>query len=164
MLFLKKFLWKLMALNVLPDAVLQVSDSGDIICYNKKAAQILGLDESETAINFSAVFENGFEHVKESAKTQKPVAVNTLSNDVKFYYEINVSENSLGYIVTLRDLTALTGELLNDDKVKRFNGEKNAMLSLLENDIKSPLTSISGFSKGLLDGLGGALTEKQEKL
>ena len=37
------------------------------------------------------------------------------------------------------------------------------MLAKLEGDIKSPLTSISGFAQGLLDGLGGNLTEKQAK-
>ena len=37
------------------------------------------------------------------------------------------------------------------------------MLVKLEGDIKSPITSITGFSQGLLDGIGGELTEKQAK-
>lgn len=160
---LKKILWSLFTVNNLPDAVLEVDNSGEIKCYNKKAAQLLGLDENENSINFSSVFENGMEYIIKSDKYQKPVAVNTSDKNVKFYYELNAAKNLSGYTVTLRDLTALTSEIHNDEKIKRFNGEKNAMLALIENDIKSPITSISGFSKGLLDGLGGKLTEKQEK-
>lgn len=37
------------------------------------------------------------------------------------------------------------------------------MLVKLEGDIKSPISSITGFSQGLLDGIGGNLTEKQAK-
>lgn len=163
MWLLKKFLWSLLAVNNLPDAVLEIDNNGEIKCYNKKAAQLLGLDENETAINFSTVFEDGIEYVIKSDKYQKPVAVNTNDKNAKFYYELNANKTLNGYLVTLRDLTALTSEIHNDEKTKRFNAEKNAMLALLENDIKSPITSISGFSKGLLDGLGGKLTEKQEK-
>ena len=44
-----------------------------------------------------------------------------------------------------------------------MNKDKNIMLSKLTHDFKSPLQSIIGFSNALSDGLGGNISEKQEK-
>ena len=67
------------------------------------------------------------------------------------------------YFITIRDVTAMTNVLTIAERTGRLNKEKNLMLVRLSNEIKSPIQSIIGFSQALLDGLGGAITDKQTK-
>ena len=66
-------------------------------------------------------------------------------------------------MVTIRDITAMTNILSNAEQTSQFNNEKNAMLVKVANEIKSPINSILGFSQALIDGLGGEITDKQDK-
>ena len=43
------------------------------------------------------------------------------------------------------------------------NREKNNFLIKLANDFKAPIQSIVGFSQAMADGLGGEMSEQQEK-
>lgn len=162
----KNILWILSAyntINTLPDAVIYVSNTGKLRNYNKKASQIFELDQSSQTLNINDIIVNGFTQLKLSVNTSKPVLSTATVTGKQFYIELNAVKKTFGYSVTVRDLTKLTSEIINDEKTQLFNNEKNAMLAKLESDIKSPITSISGFSKGLLDGLGGELSEKQAK-
>jgi hypothetical protein len=120
-------------------------------------------DDSTVVTNINDVIKNGSEHINESLDLSRPILATATIPGREFYVEMNAIQKGKGYCLSVRDLTKLTNEIFNDDKTLRFNGEKNAMLAKLEGDIKSPITSISGFSRGLLDGLGGDLTEKQAK-
>ena len=57
----------------------------------------------------------------------------------------------------------MTKVLANAEKTGKLNKDKNIMLTRLSHDFKSPLQSIIGFSNALLDGLGGQISEKQDK-
>lgn len=152
-------------INSLPDSIVFIDQIGDIKKYNRKACEVFGLNnyKDPVTVNFNDIVRNGFDLMIESIETSRPVLATAKIPEREFYVEISASKKGKGYCVSIRDLTKLTKEIFNDDKTLRFNGEKNAMLSKLEGDIKSPITSISGFSQGLLDGLGGELTEKQAK-
>ncbi len=163
----KDFWWSLTAfktINNLPDSVIFVNPEGVIEQYNKKAQEVFGLTYDEfTHVKFSDIIQNGMDVIKTSLNNSKPVLATAMIPGREFYVEINAAKKGKGFCVSLRDMTKLTKEIVNDEKTLKFNNEKNAMLVKLEGDIKSPITSISGFSKGLLDGLGGELSEKQAK-
>ena len=163
----KDFWWSLtafMTINNLPDSVIFVNSDGVIEQYNKKACEVFGLVYDEFHhTRFNDIVQDGMLKIRESLKYSKPVLATAAIPGREFYVELNASKKGNGICVSLRDMTKLTNEILNEEKTLKFNNEKNAMLVKLEGDIKSPLTSISGFSQGLLDGLGGELTEKQAK-
>lgn len=148
----------------MPDSVLYVNSDGLVIMANEKAFDCFKLLKKDiNDIEIDEFVKDGMSMIQYSIKIQQPVPALARIPGRDFYIELNAVEQDFGYCVTIRDLTMLTKEIVTEDKIARFNGEKNAMLVKLERDIKAPLTSISGFSQGLLDGLGGNLTEKQEK-
>jgi len=164
----KKLWWAVTAFKTidnLPDSIIFVNSEGNITRFNKKAREVFNLNEpdEDTTVEFNCIIKDGMDAVKTSLETSKPVLASAYVTGREFYVELNVSRSGSGYCINLRDMTKLTNEIVNDEKTLRFNNEKNAMLVKLEGDIKSPITSISGFSQGLLDGLGGSLTEKQAK-
>lgn len=164
---LKDLWWNLTAyqtINNLPDSLIFVNADGFITKFNYKAKEVFGLKTDEIVpIRFNDIIDDGMKLVKASLSATKPILAVAKIPGREFYVELNAAKHGHGYCICLRDMTKLTNELVNEDKTIRFNNEKNAMLAKLEGDIKSPITSISGFSKGLLDGLGGELTEKQTK-
>lgn len=164
----KDLWWALSAYKTIdnfPDSVIIINSEGNITRFNKKAYELFGLSDVETSpiVSFSTIVKDGMEHVKDSIMNAKPVLATATVPGREFYVELNATRHHSGYCVNLRDMTKLTNEIFNEDKIIKFNNEKNAMLAKLESDIKSPITSINGFSQGLLDGLGGDLTEKQAK-
>ena len=53
-------------------------------------------------------------------------------------------------------------QVLNNVKTN-VSEDKNLFLIKLANDFKSPLQSIVGFSQAIADGLGGEISEQQDK-
>lgn len=164
---LKDIWWMVTAsqtINDLPDSIIFVDSKGFVKRANKRAFECFGLTIEETSpIMLKDFINEGMDAVYSSLKSQKPVVVTASIPGRDFYAELNASKKSDGFCVAIRDLTKLTDELVTEEKIARFNGEKNAMLVKLDSDIKSPINSITGFSQGLLDGLGGELSEKQAK-
>lgn len=165
--FLKDLWWTITAANTindLPDSIIFVDSKGFVKRANKKAFECFGLTIEETSpIMLKDFIKDGMDAVYSSINAQKPVVATASIPGRDFYVELNAHKKGNGYCVAIRDLTKLTDEIVTEEKIARFNGEKNAMLVKLENDIKSPINSISGFSQGLLDGLGGELSDKQAK-
>ena len=159
----KNFIWSFSSVNSLPDACIFVDKTGLIRYSNRRAKDLLGFDAGDEFKKVDDVIVNAMSAIDRSAQFLIPVLVSTLPEQNGLYVELNAVKNFGGYTVTIRDLTNLTNTKAEAENILRFNGEKNAMIAMLENDIKSPITSISGFSQGLLDGLGGVLTEKQAK-
>lgn len=164
---IKDIWWNLTAyktIDCLPDSLIFVNSEGLITKFNEKASEIFGLKNDEIVLTrFNDIIKNGMQSIKESLDFSKPVLATATVSNKEFFVELNAMKKGHGFCVSVRDMTKLTTELINEEKTLRFNNEKNAMLSKLEGDIKSPITSISGFSRGLLDGLGGELSEKQHK-
>ncbi len=162
----KKLWWFLNASNTiknLPDSVIYADASGYIIQANKSASVCFGIENTKTPLRVKDIIVDGMNSVNESLRKKQPVSAIGIVKDKEFYIELNAVRKWNGYYIVIRDVSKLTNELTTERKIARFNGEKNAMLSMIQEDIKSPINSISGFSKGLLDGIGGELTEKQQK-
>lgn len=163
----KELWWSLTAfraINELPDSVIFVSYDGIIERVNSKAKESFGIVIDElNPPKLNDYIKDGMDMINLSIKSQKPVATVATIPGREFHIELNATKQGHGYCLTVRDLTKLTDEIVTEEKIARFNGEKNAMLVKLEGDIKSPISSITGFSQGLLDGIGGNLTEKQAK-
>jgi len=164
---IRNFWWALRNFNVLeklPDSVLFVDFNGYITRANARAFECFGLQREDIErCTLNGIIKDGIALVHLSIKTGKPVVATAQIPGREFYVELNAAKVESGYYITTRDLTKLTNEIQTEEKIVRFNGEKNAMLVKVENDIKSPISSITGFSQGLLDGLGGDITEKQAK-
>lgn len=149
------------AINDLPDSIVFIDTRGFIKRANQKAIECFGF--SSSYIKVEDFIKEGLEIVKKSALNSAPISATAVIPGREFYVELNARRIEKGYCVAIRDLTKLTEKIDTEEKIVKFNNEKNAMLVKLEGDIKSPISSITGFSKGLLSGLGGELSEKQEK-
>ncbi len=149
----------------LPDAVLIVETDGRISWVNDKATTIFeGGRRLIKSYHFDDLVDKGREKIEKSIATRTPIIAGAFTPTAKeFFIELNAKVCHGRYIVTIRDITAMTNVLSNAEQTSQFNKEKNAMLVKLSNEIKSPITSIVGFSQALLDGLGGEITEKQDK-
>ena len=162
----KKLWWFLSAyntINSLPDSVIFVDNTGYIISANKVATKCFNIRNSEIPLRIKDIIPDGMNIINESIRKKSPISAIAKNNEKEFYIELNAVRKWNCYYITIRDVSKLTNEMNTEKQIARFNGEKNAMLSMIKEDIKSPITSISGFSKGLLDGIGGELTEKQQK-
>lgn len=152
-------------LKYLPDAVFIVSESdGKILQINDKAARIFELDREELEnLTFDKIVIKGMELAYQSSVKDVPVIGGATVNNDEFFVELNATLIDDMYFITIRDVTAMTNVLINAEKTGRLNKDKNIMLSKLANDFKSPVQSILGFSQALSDGLGGEISEKQQK-
>ena len=163
----KNLWWSLTAfrtINNLPDSIIFIDFQGTIERANRKAYECFGFKiDDENPIKIDNIIKNGLDIIESSIKSGKPVVATAIIPGREFYVELNATKQNGGYCLAVRDLTRLTDEVATEEKIAKFNGEKNAMLVKLEGDIKSPITSITGFSQGLLDGIGGELSEKQAK-
>ncbi len=149
----------------LPDAVLIVEPDGRISWVNDKATTIFeGGKRLIKSYNFDDLVDKGKDKIEKSIKTRTPIIAGAFTPTAKeFFIELNAKAYHGRFIVTIRDITAMTNILSNAEQTNQFNKEKNAMLVKLSNEIKSPITSIVGFSQALLDGIGGEINEKQDK-
>ena len=152
-------------LKKLPDALLIVEEGGRISWLNDKSTTIFeGGRRLLKSYNFDDLIDCGMDKLEKSSSTRTPVIAGAFTPTGKeFFVEINAKKCRKSYIVTIRDITAMTNVLSNAEQTSEFNKEKNAMLVKLANEIKSPITSILGFSQAMIDGLGGEITEKQDK-
>lgn len=152
-------------LRNLPDAVILLDNSGRILWTNREAEYLFNIDTSEEVdLYFDDFVNKGLELVNRSSDKHVPVIAGaTTGENSEFFIELNASLMEDQFIVTIRDVTAMTKVLANAEKTGRLNKDKNLMLNKLTNDFKSPLQSIIGFSNALTDGLGGEIAEKQSK-
>ena len=68
-----------------------------------------------------------------------------------------------GFVLSFRNADENSLGTIKEECVKKDDKSKNQFLLKLTNDFKSPLQSIVGFSQAMSDGLGGAMTEQQDK-
>lgn len=150
-------------INNFPDGIIYVNSDGIITKINQKAREIFAFSENENTVSVNEYIFDGMHNINISAKQNRPVLVQVQVGGHKFSAELTAVKKRDSYLVSLRVKTEMTKEKDMQDKMSILNNEKNAMLLSLESDLKSPINSIMGFSKGLLDGIGGELTQKQVK-
>ena len=150
----------------LPDGVIFVTEEGKISWTNTKAPMFFQMSKKELmSFYLNDLLENGFELIKKAALEHKALVTKVKGQEK--YLEMTANDVNGGYVVDLRDSTqnykTVTSMMVEQESSKKVNRDKNNFLLKLSNDLKSPLHSIIGFSQALLDGLGGAVSEKQEK-
>lgn len=152
-------------LKNLPDAVLVIDFDGRIIWTNDKASIIFEAKSVDLkGMYFDEIVVNGLALAEKSYAKRNSVVTGAFTTDGnEFFVEMNVKKYIDQYFISIRDVTAMTNVLTIAERTGRLNKEKNVMFVKLSNEFKSPVQSIIGFSQALLDGMGGKISDKQEK-
>lgn len=156
-------------LSSLPDGILLVDNDGKLEWANDEAAILLKTPKNEILkFSLNELVESGLDLAKQAALARKSVVGRCKNLAVKeTYLEITAKSIEEYFIVSLRDVTqnykTVTNILVEHESSKKINKDKNAFLVKLSNELKSPLHSIVGFSQAMIDGLGGEMSDKQEK-
>ena len=160
----KKILFKTNSIDVdkaLPDAVIFISSDGKVQWVNDIAAEIFATSKMHLLTsNISEFLENSKNIIDNAISTKKSVIAKLKNNEA--YYDMTARQIEEGFVLDLRDLSSSKPKLPEPDTTV-INRDKNNFLIKLSNDLKSPVQSIVGFSQAMSDGLGGAMSEQQEK-
>lgn len=156
-------------LTKLPDNVVLLNNQGSFLWYNDLAQKTLsGLKENFTEGYIDDLFDNAMDLIVKIADTDKTTVVRTKPNLEKdMFFELSARRTDEGFLVIMRNNTqnykTLTSIIVEHESSKKINKDKNNFIVKLAGEIKTPLQSVIGFSQAILDGLGGDLSEKQEK-
>ncbi|MBN1622497.1 MAG: HAMP domain-containing protein [Endomicrobiales bacterium] len=148
------------------DGILMIDLEGLLQLTNTKAKELLGLPENWhnkslwNCIKDTKIKDTLFEVINLSERgTVKEL--NLSDENVSRYYQLMTEDvittekrEVIGIVVVMHDVT-LEKEL---DKMK------DDFLHSITHDLRNPVTSIRGFLKFLLDGIGGPINEKQRKM
>lgn len=152
-------------LKNLPIAIIVTDLNGNILWLNEVTAALF--ESTKSAVRKHTLDElivNGLESVRSAVVKEAPVATAAVSfTEQEFFVEVSAVESDDRYYITISDTTAITNFLATAEKSGKLNKDKNQMIYKIATELKSPVQSIQGFSKALLDGLGGELNDKQAK-
>lgn len=155
-------------LDILPDAMLVVSETGEIIEANDKALKFFPESKIESC-DLLDLFDGGFTLVCDLAKSGAAAVVRSKARlDDDLYFEVKASDYTNGeLIVSVRDVSS-TQKMLNKlifehEYLNKRTKDKNNFIAQISSELTSPLHSINGFSQAVLEGLGGEVNEKQNK-
>lgn len=165
---IKKILFRTSSIDVekaLPDAVVFCNRDGKILWVNDKAAEIFETSKMHLLTsNIKDFIENALNLISSSIILNKPVI--TKLSDKEMYFDMTSKEIEEGYVLDFRDsipAEEISEEVREIEDCTEINRNKNNFLIKLANDFKSPLQSIVGFSQAMADGLGGKVSDQQEK-
>jgi len=168
----KNFLSKAKDIDILaslPDGVLLVDSDGKIEWINEVVTVLLKTPKNDIfKQNINEIIECGLDLARQAAENNKSVVGRTKSTEGKdSYFEITAKNIDDYIVISIRDVTqsykTVTSILVEHESSKKVNKDKNVFLAKLSNELKSPIHSIIGFSQAMVDGLGGEMTDKQEK-
>ena len=161
---IKKILFRTNSIDVekaLPDALILCGKDGKIQWVNDVAAEIFETSKMHLLTsNISDFIENPMNLISSSVIMHKPVITKFVDREI--YFDMTVKEIAEGYVLDFRDAVQ-NATIAQEENTEEINREKNNFLLKLSNDLKSPIQSIVGFSQAMADGLGGEMTEQQEK-
>lgn len=161
---IKKILFRTNSIDVekaLPDALILCGKDGKIQWVNDVAAEIFETSKMHLLTsNISDFIENPMNLISSSVIMHKPVITKFVNKEI--YFDMTVKEIAEGYVLDFRDAVQ-NATIAQEENTEEINREKNNFLLKLSNDLKSPIQSIVGFSQAMADGLGGEMTEQQEK-
>jgi signal transduction histidine kinase len=168
----KNFLSKAKDIDLLAnlaDGVILVDSAGKIQYANEVSGVMFGTGKTDMLkSNINEFIEGGLDLAKQAALSGKS-AVGRAKRllEIEFFTEITANYTEDLLLVSLRDVTqnykTVTSILVEHESSKKINKDKNAFLVKMSNELKSPVHSIIGFSQAMVDGLGGEMSEKQEK-
>lgn len=168
----KNFLSKAKDIDILaaiPDGIMLIDSSGKPEWINDFTSLLFDLPKSDIfKLNINEIVESGLDLIRQAAQSGKPVVGRIKKeglNDI--FVEITARTVENYFVVSLRDVTqsykTVTSIMVEHESSRKVNKDKNAFLVKLSNELKSPIHSILGFSQAMVDGLGGEMSEKQEK-
>ena len=161
---IKKILFKTNSFDVeksLPDAVIFISGDGKIQWVNDVASEIFDTPKMHLLTsNIIDFIETGVNIVIAASAVRRPVIAKF--SDKEIYFDMTAREIEEGYVINLRNTNG-DSSAEQEEEPSVINREKNNFLIKLANDLKSPIQSIVGFSQAMADGLGGQMSEQQEK-
>lgn len=161
---IKKILFKTNSIDVekaLPDALVLCAKDGKIQWVNDAAAEIFETSKIHLLTsNIAQFIENPIALITNSIVMHKPVITKFTGKEI--YFDMTVKEIDEGYVLDFRDAVTQASDV-NEAEDDNVNRDKNNFLLKLTNDLKGPIQSIVGFSQAMADGLGGSMSEQQEK-
>ena len=159
--------------NLLPDGIFTLGQDGKIIDVNNKILEIYGMSRFEILGHyFSDFIENGTSILNKIVQNNSSATVRALMKNEEIrntYFEITATRNleTSKVYVAVRNITGkqIEQKTMSEKYVvaQKIIEEKNDFLLEASGAILSSIVSICGFSRALLDGIGGALSEKQQK-
>lgn len=164
---IKKILFKTNEIDVekaLPDAIIYCNKEGKIQWVNDKASALFETSKMHLLTsNIADFIENTHNLINNAKITSKPVIAKLHLKEV--YFSMALNEIDEGFVLSFRDLDAISTSKSNISCLNNElnNIDKNQFLLKIANDFKSPLQSIVGFSQAMADGLGGEMSEQQDK-
>lgn len=157
--------------NIYPDGIFIVSMDGRILDVNLKVVELYGFSRFDMVGQYFSEYVQGGSSLLNKIVAQKRPSVTKAqtAKEEDVFIEVAATkdlENDRVF-VTIRDVTQnykmqnmVNGEY---EIAKKIIDEKNTFLTEISPEIISSLESVTGFSKALLEGIGGHLVEKQEK-
>jgi len=165
---IKNFLSKTRVIDIqscLPDGVIFVTPEGTIQWANDVAGKLFPFKNNLINTNVNDYLDGAINAIIAAVSTGKPTIAKYV--DKEEYIELTAKEVDGAFVVSMRDTTqkykTVNNILEGHENTKKVNYDKNSFLIKLANDLRSPLHSIIGFSQAIVDGLGGDVTEKQDK-
>ncbi|MBQ7764702.1 hypothetical protein IJ384_04975 [bacterium] len=164
---IKKILFKTNDIDMekaLPDATVYCNKDGKILWVNDKSAEIFETSKMHLLTSNIADFIENVQNLITSALISEHQVITKLIGK-EIYFDMTAKEISDGYVMAFRDCINFAASQIkpSEEDIERENRNKNMFLLKLANDLKSPLQSIVGFSQAMSDGLGGEMTEQQDK-
>ena len=162
---IKKILFKTNSIDVeksMPDALLYVAKDGKIQWVNDVASTLFETPKMHLLTSdISDFVENGLNMITNAVVVNKPLIVKCVNKES--YLDMSAREVNDGFVISFRASSQALSEADLEEDPGVINREKNNFLVKLSNDLKSPIQSIVGFSQAMADGLGGSMSEQQEK-
>ena len=159
--------------DLLPDGIFTLEQDGKIIDVNDKVLNIYRTNRfSILGHYFSDFIESGTSVLNKIVQNGSSAIVRALVKNEEtrnIYFEITATRNleTSKVYVCARNITGrqIEYKTMSEKYVaaQKIIEEKNEFLIEASGSILSNIVSICGFSRALLDGIGGALSEKQQK-
>ena len=162
----KKILFKSDEIDVekaLPDGVVLCTKDGKILWVNDKAAELFESSRMHLMTsNISEFIENPMSMAMNAVMNSKPFITKAVAKEV--YYDMTATEVDNNYVLDFRSSVSAAGNTSAGNETNiSVNRDKNNFILKLANDLKAPLQSVLGFSQAMIDGMGGELSEQQDK-
>jgi len=150
------------------DGLILTDNNGQVLLINNRAREILGIGSEENVadkplalLSPEKFWSDNLANLLNDNENQTRIIEKTSGSSVTWYLLVSQPirpteklRNASGRIIVLRDITL----------EKELDQMKENFLHSITHDLRNPMTSIRGFLKFLLDGIGGPLTEQQKKM
>jgi len=158
-------------LNNHPDAIVIIDLQKTIVFWNRRAQEIFGYTRREViGKDITSVIKGTIENIYRTLGNDQYTILKAYTKiGQEVYVEVTSAENTARdeVIISMRNVTKkhkiLESILDSYEQIKKAQQNRSCFVVGLSPELKNPMHSIIGFSQALLDGIGGDLTEKQEK-